>query len=181
MMLRYRRRVRVDEALTDLRLDPALPLLDPARADLAVRPWLALCPPDVVVVDGFDRRTLTALCPGTRVAVRVDAPGSRARLHALARATGVCVERELIAVPNTRHPIAARRRRRERGALPVGRTGHGATRPVPYGARRRARSARCPVGPVGVDRGHRPGPDPGRGADMTARRLHELSAGPGEC
>ena len=67
--------MRADDALTDLVLDPALPLLDPPRADLAVRPWLALCPPDVVVVDGFDRRTLTALCPGTPVAVRVDAPG----------------------------------------------------------------------------------------------------------
>jgi len=105
MMLRYRRRVRVDEALTNFGLDPALPLLDPAPADLALRPWLALCPPDVVVVDGFDRRALTALGSGTRVAIRVDAPGSRARLHALARATGVYVERELIAVPNTRHPI----------------------------------------------------------------------------
>ena len=105
MMLRYRRGGRAEEALTNLGMDPGLPLLDPVPADLAVRPWLALCPPGVVVVDGLDRRALAALCPGTRVAVRVDAPGSRARLHALARATGVCVERELIAVPNTRHPI----------------------------------------------------------------------------
>src|SRR6185436_8694186 len=105
VMLRFRSRARADDALTALILDPTLPLLDPPRADLAVRPWLALCPPDVVLIDGFDRQALTALCPGTPVAVRVDAPRSRARLHALARATRVRVERELIAVPSTRHPI----------------------------------------------------------------------------
>ena len=91
--------------LSDLGPGRALPLLGPAPAELVGRPWLALCPPDVVVVDGFDRRALAALCPGTPVAVRVDAPRSRARLRALARATGVRVERELIAVPTTRHPV----------------------------------------------------------------------------
>ncbi len=105
MMSRFRSRGRAEDALTALVPDPALPLHDPPRADLAQHPWLALCPPDVVVVDGFDRRMLAALCPGTQVAVRVDAPRSRARLRALARATEVRVERELIAVPTTRHPI----------------------------------------------------------------------------
>ena len=106
MMLRFRSRGRAEDALTALAADPTIRLHDdPSRADLAARPWLALCPPDVVVVDGFDRTTLAALCPGTQVAVRVDAPRSRARLHALARATEVRVERELIAVPSTRHPI----------------------------------------------------------------------------
>lgn len=105
MMSRFRSRGRAEVALTALPPDPTIRLHDPSRADLAARPWLALCPPDVVVVDGFDRTTLAALCPGTQVAVRVDAPRSRARLHALARATEVRVERELIAVPSTRHPI----------------------------------------------------------------------------
>jgi hypothetical protein len=99
-MMRFRSSVRAaDGAVPDLALDPA-------PADLAERPWLALCPPGVVVVDGFDYRALAALSPGTPVAVSVDAPRSRARLRALAGATAVRVERELIAVPSTRHPIA---------------------------------------------------------------------------
>ena len=155
--LRHAERADDDGTLSDLGPDAGAPPVRHAGADLATRPWLALCPPGVVVVDGFDRRALAALCPGTPVAVRVDAPRSRARLRALARATGVRVERELIAVPSTRHPIVARRRRRERGALPVGRPGDGASRPVPHGAPRRARPARGPVGPVGVDRGLAPG------------------------
>ena len=99
-MMRFRSSVRAaDGVVSDLPLDPA-------PADLAERPWLALCPPDVVVVDGFDCRALAALRPGTPVAVSVDAMRSRARLRALAGATAVRVERELIAVPSTRHPIA---------------------------------------------------------------------------
>ena len=95
-----------DDTLSVLGPGGALLRSATAGAELVSHPWLALCPPDVVVVDGFDRRALVALCPGTPVAVRVDAPRSRARLRALAQATGVRVERELIAVPTTWHPVA---------------------------------------------------------------------------
>jgi hypothetical protein len=106
-MMRYRSRVRTDDAaLIDLGPAPTIPSCpDPRRDDLALRPWLVLCPADVVVVEGLDRRALAALRPGTPVAIRVDAPGSRTRMRSLARASGVRVERELIAVPSTRHPI----------------------------------------------------------------------------
>ena len=99
-MMRFRNSVRAaDGVVSDLPPDPA-------PADLAERPWLTLCPPDVVVVDGFDFRALAALRPGPRCVDPDGDPGPRARLRALAGATAVRVERELIAVPSTRHPIA---------------------------------------------------------------------------
>lgn len=68
-------------------------------------PWLVLCPGAVVEVRGFDRAALAGLAPGTEVAVVVDGPFARRRLRRLAAEAGVTIDRELIVLPSTTHPV----------------------------------------------------------------------------
>jgi hypothetical protein len=74
-------------------------------AALARAPWLALCDEPVTEIHGFDRAALSALAPGTRVAVVADGPLARRRARRLAARGGIRVTRELIVLPSTGHPI----------------------------------------------------------------------------
>lgn len=68
-------------------------------------PWLWLCPDDAVEVMGLDRDHLASLPSGTPVVLVLDEPLARSRARRLARRTGLDVQRELIVLPNTRHPL----------------------------------------------------------------------------
>lgn len=68
---------------------------------LAEAPWRAFCPTQVVELRDPDLQTLQRLRWGTPVVLLTDTPFSRRRLRRLARRAGVCIDRELIAVPST--------------------------------------------------------------------------------
>lgn len=71
------------------------------RTGLAEAPWRAFCPACVVELRDPDLKTLQDLRWGTPVVLLTDAPFSRPRLRRLARRAGICIDRELIAVPST--------------------------------------------------------------------------------
>lgn len=68
-------------------------------------PWRVLGPAHAVEVRNPRRRQLRALAPGTPVCLVQDRPWARRRLRRLCRRAGIVLERELVAVPSTRHPI----------------------------------------------------------------------------
>jgi hypothetical protein len=72
---------------------------------LAGAPWRALGSPGTVEVRNPHRRDLQALAPGTAVCLVQDRPLVRRRLRRLCARSGVVVERELVAIPSTKHPI----------------------------------------------------------------------------
>jgi hypothetical protein len=72
---------------------------------LADAPWRALGSPATVEIRNPRRRDLRALAPGTAVCLVQDRPWVRRRLRRLCARAGVVVERELVAVPSTKHPI----------------------------------------------------------------------------
>lgn len=75
-------------------------------SELADNPWRVLGPTGMVEVLRPRVRELRRLTPGTTVCLVVDAPLSRWRLRRCARRAGLLVERELVAVPSTRAPVA---------------------------------------------------------------------------
>ncbi|MGH3445761.1 MAG: hypothetical protein ACRDPB_10340 [Nocardioidaceae bacterium] len=79
----------------------------PPSERLAGAPWLALCVPGAVQLRDPSSSELRALPPGSAVVLVSDRPLSRRRLRASARRAGVVVERELIVLPSTAHPVAA--------------------------------------------------------------------------
>ncbi len=70
-------------------------------------PWAVLCPRGTVTVPGGRRArsALAALPSGSHVAVVSDRPGSRRSLRHLCEASGVRVDRELVALPSARRPL----------------------------------------------------------------------------
>lgn len=75
------------------------------RTNLAVFPWLTLCPAGTIEIDARAGRRTGELAPGTPVALRDDRPLSRRRLRRLARRLSIAVEREVIVLPTTGRPI----------------------------------------------------------------------------
>ena len=69
-------------------------------------PWAVLCDPDVVLITTPNRQALRQVPRGRQVALAIDRPLARTRLRRLARNCDVVVERELIVVPTTAHPVA---------------------------------------------------------------------------
>jgi hypothetical protein len=78
-----------------------------ARSERHAPPWAVLCDSDVVLMPAPTRQALRQVPSGRQVALAVDRPLARPRLRRLARRCDVVVERELIVVPTTAHPIAA--------------------------------------------------------------------------
>lgn len=73
---------------------------------LADNPWRVLGPPNMVELRRPRVGALRRLPSDTTVCLIVDAPMSRWRLRRLARRTGLSVQRELVAVPSARAPVA---------------------------------------------------------------------------
>lgn len=74
-------------------------------ARLAIAPWLALCGEDVVEIRAPRLSAVRSTRPGVTVVLLSDRPLSRWRLRRLAGRAGIEIDRELIAVPSTRHPV----------------------------------------------------------------------------
>lgn len=90
----------------------APPLVRPAEVlaptdgrTLAHAPWRVFDAGDAVEVREPRRRDLVRLPRGARVRLVVDGVGARRRLRRAARRAGIVLERELIVVPSTRHPV----------------------------------------------------------------------------
>lgn len=90
----------------------ALPLLRSDRVVtpgdtqvLADAPWRVFGGHDVIEIRDPSRADLRRLAPGTAVRLVADRPLSRRRLRRMTRRAGIVVERELIAVPSTGHPV----------------------------------------------------------------------------
>ncbi len=69
-------------------------------------PWSVLCDADAVLLRRPGAEALRSVPSGRQVAVTLDGPLARWRLRRLTRRCGVHVDRELVAVPSTRRPIA---------------------------------------------------------------------------
>jgi hypothetical protein len=80
----------------------------PAPTDRSVldrSPWRVFGEDDALELRDPRRGDLRRVPRGARVFVVVDRPGARRRLRRAARRAGIVLERELIAVPSTRHPV----------------------------------------------------------------------------
>ena len=72
---------------------------------LADAPWRVFGTDGVVEIHDPRRADLHRLPPGTPVRLVVDRIGARRRLRRATRRAGIVVERELVVVPSTAHPV----------------------------------------------------------------------------
>jgi hypothetical protein len=76
-----------------------------ADANLTTAPWLVLGPAGMLEVRRPQAWVVRCLQPGSTVCLVEDRVFARRRLRRIARRSGLVVERELVAVPTTRHPV----------------------------------------------------------------------------
>jgi len=83
------------------------PPLETVRAAAPQRPpWVMLAPADAVELRSHrPAREAQRLAPGTSVVLVADRPRAREHLRRAAQRAGIRVQRELIVLPSTRHPL----------------------------------------------------------------------------